>query len=290
MKPTIDDKVRAFLAFVDGDDTQEPNDPRILSEEELDRELAAVGFDVAAENAKGQAQHDAAVQVIAAWEAERGKSRATVEDNVRGFLAFVDAEPREDAADNRGLLSEDEVDRQLAAAGFDVDVENAKADAEYQALVAAKALSNVVPITKKIAAVPAKVKPVAPTAEDSSNIIAFPPRRAPWVVLLVAAAAVAALIGTEGSSMVAWFKDEPNPNERVTHGVDPNEAAKGLRGAASKAIAASEWEKALDYLDRAREFDAEGDKAPEVQRNRQLAEKMLGHLDAASATETAPKD
>jgi hypothetical protein len=67
--PTLDDRLRAFLAFVDAGDALDPEDlERTLTDDEVDHELAAAGFDVAALTAHARAEHDDAVAILAAAE------------------------------------------------------------------------------------------------------------------------------------------------------------------------------------------------------------------------------
>jgi hypothetical protein len=118
------------------------------------------------------------------------------------------------------------------------------------------------------------IAPATVTAK-SAEVISLAARRrvSRWVILLPIAAAFA-LLALEGPAMIAWWKDEPAPNERVTHPNDEPDA-RTMRHDAAKAMEAKEWRKALDLLDRAKKVDPPGDEAPAVQDARKVARAEL---------------
>jgi hypothetical protein len=128
------------------------------------------------------------------------------------------------------------------------------------------------------------VPPIAPATATtkSAAVIPFPARRgvSRWVILLPVAAAFA-LVALEGPAMIAWWKDEPDPNQRVTHPYDGPDAP-SMRRQAAKAMEAKEWRKALELLDRAKKEGPAGDEAPAVQDARKVVRAellVLGELE-----------
>jgi len=155
-------------------------------------------------------------------------------------------------------MTPEQVLRELEAAGYT----EAELVAEEDALLGrfsttADAKAPTTPIAPATATAKSVAKPAA--------VIPLAPRRrvSRWVILLPIAAAFA-LLALEGPAMIAWWKDEPDPNERVTHPNDEPDAP-SLRRQAATAIEAKEWRKALDLLDRAKKEDPAGDEAPAVQ-------------------------
>jgi hypothetical protein len=197
------------------------------------------------------------------------KRKPTAEEKVRAFIAFVDGddEPEDSEEDDR-VLTDAEVDHQLAAAGFDVVAETAKGQAEHEAAIA------------KLAAAEATATPNPnPTVTATATVTRMPRRPTRWILPVAAAAGFAALVGIEGSAIVAWITGSDEPSERVTHAYDPTEEAHDLRDAAARAMADGQWSRARDLLDRAKGLDPKGDDAPEVQESRRRVQQMLNPAD-----------
>jgi hypothetical protein len=123
----------------------------------------------------------------------------------------------------------------------------------------------------------APTTPIAPATATAKSAAVIPlaarRRVSRWVILLPVAAAFA-LLALEGPAMIAWWKDEPDPNERVTHPRDDPDP-RAMRREAAKAMQAKEWRKALDLLDRAKNEDPAGDEAPAVQDARKVVREEL---------------
>jgi hypothetical protein len=128
--------------------------------------------------------------------------------------AYAGSDARADA-DARAVLeaSDEEIERQLREAGFDLDAENAKADATYEAMLAkhfphavAKASPALDPASDADQGADAEPAWVATT---ESNVVAMPrkPTRSAWVVWLIAAA-----LATAGAAYVAGHRPEPPPS------------------------------------------------------------------------------
>jgi hypothetical protein len=75
---TDEERVRALLDFLDEDDDREPGkelpDTTHMTDEQLEKALAAAGIDVEAENRKAEAQHEAAKAALAREQAEATKA------------------------------------------------------------------------------------------------------------------------------------------------------------------------------------------------------------------------
>ena len=188
----------------------------------------------------------------------------------------------EDAIARAASVSVKEAEEELAAAGFDVAAERAKASAFLHALESGTLETDPdapVPEPPPSAAVAvAQVAPRVPTRPRRE-------RQRP-VVLWIAAVATAAVAG--GALYVALHQPptpeatpEPpppspsNPTPRPTSAPDLVAAAE-LRRQAAAACDAKQWSVCLAKLDLARAVDPDGDDAPAVKplRERAIAETL----------------
>jgi hypothetical protein len=173
-------------------------------------------------------------------------------------------EAGEDEIEAAATMTDAQVDEYLSAHGFDPAELDAKADALLDAMAGRAALREAA-----TAAETAAVKGAAPVPLRSDER-----RRRPSVVWLAAAVATAGAVGT----YVALHEGEQGP-----HRAGPDQAlppstsvpappsssdlvtARELRQQAAERYAHLDSVGAERYLDEARQFDPEGDKAPEVQ-------------------------
>jgi hypothetical protein len=180
-------------------------------------------------------------------------------------------------------LSQEEVDAELAGAGFDVQTERAKADQFLEDLVSG-ALEEMMGLGT---AAP------APRAQPTSGIVAIAqpqqapvlarPRRRPRtsMVLLFAAIAAAAAGGAtyvtlhHGAPSPSPPAPEPHPEPSPSPSFVPPQpdlvAAADWRNKAIGACDARKWEECLADLDIARAIDPDGDDTPAVKATRDRA-------------------
>jgi hypothetical protein len=184
-------------------------------------------------------------------------------------------------------LSPAQRDEELRKAGFDVDARRKAAEAQRDAAISGNARGPAKSGTATTALTAGKVSTKAAT--PASNVVELPRRPSRWWISLAVAAAIGALVATEGSSIVAWFTGDGDSNQRVTHGQDPVDAARRLRSAAQEAVAAGAWERALDLLDRAKDMDPEGDAAPKVQEARRRVKEALNPGTPSNGGPKAPQ-
>ncbi len=172
------------------------------------------------------------------------------------------AEAGEAEIDRAASVSVAQAEAELAAAGFDVAAERAKANAFLDALEKGE------PLSTAPAPVPAPTPAPVPTPHSAS-----PPRRPrPAFAWLAAAASFGAVAG--GALHAALespaFVTAPRPQGGPTTAADLVVAADARRKAAA-ACDANRWSVCLAELDHARAVDPGGDDEPSVQRLREKA-------------------
>jgi hypothetical protein len=173
------------------------------------------------------------------------------------ILQAIEDAPLDDEAERVLAMTREERERELEAAGIDLDEVDAAADAVYQRLRGAA---------------DARRSPREPVWVPS--IPAARARR--WSpVGLAAAAAVALLVGalgvTRGPAVVAWLKGTPEPIGPAIEPprpLTPRELAQKTRDEAEQACASQLWGLCGDKLDEARKLDPAGDSEERVQRLR----------------------
>ncbi len=156
-------------------------------------------------------------------------------------LAAIESQAADDDMDDVLAMTPEERRQELAAAGFDLAANDAKADALHAA-----------------AQVP------------TNTVLPLRPRRALRVVMLLAA--VLAIAG------VAMFLARRDP--QIAHPHPDNDAAE-LRKQAAAACDAKKVEECRDRIDEARDLDPAGDTSPEAKKIRERIEELqrekVGH-------------
>jgi hypothetical protein len=166
-------------------------------------------------------------------------------------------------ADSIADMSEEEIDRELAAAGADAVALAEEGRGEHEAALAASTSVAGPPTARPpISLIP----PTPPRPLD-------PPR---WRGITAVAAAVFVMLG------FAWWSGVLRPPEPVvTHPNDALAGAKRLRDLAAGDCDAHRWRACLTRLDSARDLDPEGDGEPQVQKWRGAATAAIGSGDQA---------
>jgi hypothetical protein len=169
-------------------------------------------------------------------------------------------EAGEDLIEAAASVSVEQAEADLRAAGFDLDEEQARAEAFLASLAGTQAEAKERPAeTKKETPGEEKVVPPKPAARTT---------RRPLVVWAVAAAAVAASTATLYLELRPPMVASPSPEALA--------AAAELRHRATVACDEGRPAECLSLLDGARAKDPAGDAEPEVARLRARAERDLG--------------
>lgn len=182
-------------------------------------------------------------------------------------------------------VSVEQAEKELAAAGFDVAAERAKAEAFLDNLARPEAGEPAPPVVAVAAEEPppvstpemvrsvVAVEPEAPPARPVLPVLPMTARRRPRpVVMWLAAAAVIAVGGTA----IAYVALHPPAPEAIGPAPDTSAsanlaAAADLRQRAAAACNAERWIACLSDLDKARALDPDGERTPEVKTLRQRA-------------------
>jgi hypothetical protein len=176
-----------------------------------------------------------------------GKGGASDKPTPEQIVKELEAQARDDeAVEKLASMSDADLEKELAGAGFDVAEEKEAAQAFRQKLEQSAAARR--------AELAAKTAPTPPRKA--------PMRRRPWAGVAAGAAAAAGAIGIYAASV--------GP---VVTGGEPDVAT--LRRDGLAACAAHDWLPCLDKLDRARKVDPEGDLAADVQQARRAADEAL---------------
>ncbi len=168
-------------------------------------------------------------------------------------------------------MTPEQIQKELEAAGYT----EAELVAKEDALLGRHAMTPAADGRASTTA-SAHAKATAEATAKSAAVIPLRARRrvSRWVILLPIAAAFA-LVALEGPATIAWWNDEPDASEPVTHPNNEPDDAPSMRREATRAMEAGEWRKALELLDRAKKEDPAGDEAPEVQDARRVAREGL---------------
>ncbi|HEV3192927.1 MAG TPA: hypothetical protein VGY54_20615 [Polyangiaceae bacterium] len=189
-------------------------------------------------------------------------------------LDAIDAWKGEDALDAEMesilAMTPEERERELEAAGYDVQAEKAKARV-WREKARRGELSEAAAVPPAPEAQPLPVATKAEPAKTAAAVIPLRPRpRSTLRVLTVMAAAAACILGVIVG--VVPLRDRGHPDNV---GSSPTEAARHLREAAFSDCDATHWELCLRRLDDARAIDPDGESSAKVKQYRQKAEQEL---------------
>ena len=183
-------------------------------------------------------------------------SKLTPEERGRNLEAFAKAAELEEEAERLGSMTHAEVAASIAGSGHDQEAARAMGRRAAEAFAKAKA------------------KPAAePDAKPLAKVIPLAPRRPSRLVFSFAAvAAAAALLGFEGSAMVAWLESSGGTTVAGGRDVGPHfQEARDLTSAAFKDCYEKRFAECLKKLDRAAVLWPDNDGDPDVKRVRAKA-------------------
>ncbi len=162
-------------------------------------------------------------------------------------LAAIESQAADDEMDDVLAMTPEERRRELAAAGFDLAANDAKADALHAATQA------------------------APTS--TATVVPIRTRRALRVVALLAAvfaiAGLVTILARRDPNVALPHPDTPSPSDEPTQA---QRAAAELRKQAAAACDAKKVEECVDRINEARDLDPAGDMSPEAKAIRERIE------------------
>lgn len=176
-------------------------------------------------------------------------------------------EAGEEEIEEAASVSVEQAEAELRAAGFDVDAENARAEAFLAWLEGTGSARDAGLPAEAEALVDRAARPAAPEVSKVVPIAEARRRRRPLVAWVAAAAAAAA-------SAAAIYVETSPPG--VAHPAPSDEeVAASLRARATVACDDGRAKECLSLLDEARAMDPAGDAEPEMARLRAKAEALL---------------